>query len=84
LIFIDLDKKILAFHGVTKDALICLGNRIEMSIEEFIRISEIANFNNIKESSSMQKQCKAAFYWGLILAKEDYTTLLIKLGVKEL
>ena len=83
LVLIDLNKKVSSFHKITHEALIVLSNRVEISFGEFVQMSTIANYSNERESS-MQKQCKAAFYWGLILAKEDYTTLLIKLGVTEL
>lgn len=83
LLLIDLNKKVSAFHKITNEALIALGNRVEISLGECIQISTTSKYSNIRESS-MQKQCKAAFYWGMILAKEDYTTLLIKLGITEL
>lgn len=83
LVFVDLDKKILAFRNITREALICLGCKISVELGGFIQISDVVHYKNIKQLS-MRRQCKAAFYWGSILAKEDYTTLLIKLGVTAL
>ena len=83
LLFIDIIREIVAFREIACEALIYLANQINLSIGEFIEILDVVNYADINDAL-MQKQCKAAFYWGHVLAKEDCTTLFIKLGILEL
>lgn len=78
-----INREIVAFREITCEALIYLGNQINLSIGEFIEILDVVNYADINDAL-MQKQCKAAFYWGHVLAKEDCTTLFTKLGILEL
>lgn len=77
---INKNHQYIEFKEFTNNALIYLGNNIEVVINSHIIITELkTNFNS--ESKLYKNYCKAAYYLGVIFAKEDYKNILLKLGI---
>lgn len=68
------------FKDFTNNAIIYLGNKIEITINSHITIKDlIIDYN--KEENLYKNYCKAAYYLGVVYAKEDYKNILLKLGI---
>jgi|GEM_PF-823705 len=80
---INISERIESFLKITNDGLIYLGNEIEIEFNEYITVSKTISYTKFK-SSNDRDFYKAAYYLGLIFAKEDYRTIFLKLGVMPL
>ena len=70
--------QIAAYKNITDNAIIYLGNKISISIDDFIQISDLVKYQN--EDELLRSYCKAAFYLGIILTKEDYRNIFLRVG----
>jgi hypothetical protein len=77
---INKNNQIEAYKMITNNALILLGNQIILKIDCYITANELVSFSNEKDPI-IKEYCKAAFYWGLILSKDDYRNVYLKTGV---
>jgi len=77
------NNQIDAFREITNNALIFIGNQIELKIDTFIQIEDLIDYKK-EENPIIREYFKAAYYWGLILAKEDYRNVFVKIGVMNL
>lgn len=78
-----INEKIKNYKENTKDAILYLSNHADLKIEDFIRITEELSY--IDETDNNFKQIyKASYNMGLILAKERYIDVFLKLRITEL
>jgi hypothetical protein len=70
------------YREITNHALIYLGSRELLNMGKFASVGNTLHFR--KEPEDIREYCKAAFYLGVIFAKEDYRNLIVKLGVTNL
>lgn len=70
------------FKKITNDGLIYLGNYVELQLGLFTTLDLTIKFQ--KEDSKIREHCKASYYLGVILAKENYINTIHKLGITTL
>jgi len=73
------NNQVKEYKEFTNRALIYLGNNFNINIGEYIRIETPIRYQN--EPASTREYCKAGHYLGIILAKEDYLNVFLKLGI---
>ena len=71
---------IAAYKQITDQSLMCLNNIVEFSQDGFIYILEPISYRKCNDNDLRRDYFKAAFNWGLILAKEDHKNILLNLG----
>lgn len=76
---VGIDKKIGSFKEITNKALLVLGKKIIVTEDGFIQIECIQDYRNDEEP--LRSYYKAAFNLGLILSKEHYREIFLKIGV---
>jgi len=67
------------YHEITNRGLIYLGSIEKLDIKQFITVDTVVDLK--KEKGIRREFCKAAYYLGIILAKEDYRNVFVKLGI---
>jgi hypothetical protein len=77
---IDFSKRIDAFSKITNDGLVYLGNIEPLDVDNYISTIFSRKFQKHGESEDSDFQ-KASYYLGILLAKEDYKNIFMKLGV---
>jgi hypothetical protein len=80
---IDFSQRIRAFSGITNHGLIYLGNFQNIEINGYISTHLASKVQKTQDSYDTGFQ-KAAFYLGVLLAKEDPKNVFLKLGVMSL
>lgn len=75
---IDFSKRAEAFSKITKNGLIYLGNIEQIEFGKYITTVSSKTYQKNGDDADFQK---ASFYLGLLLAKEDYRHIMLKLGV---
>ena len=75
---IGMDKKIYAFTEVTNDALLILADKVAIGDGGYIHTSDCLDYR--KTEDSLRDYFKAAYNLGLILAKEHYREIFLKIG----
>jgi hypothetical protein len=74
------NEQVKQYHEVTNRGLIYLGNIEKLEINEFIMVAHTVEYK--KEINGISRNyCKAAYYMGVVLAKEDYRAVFVKLGI---
>ncbi|MCK4840865.1 MAG: hypothetical protein KAT04_03155, partial [Methylococcales bacterium] len=68
------------YREFTNKGLIYLANVETLKIDEFITVENIIKYKKEKHAIN-RDYCKAAYYLGGILAKEDYRNVFVKLGI---
>lgn len=76
---IQKNSQIKQYREITNRGLIFLGNIKSLEIKRFINVGEVVDFK--KAPIFRRDFCKAAYYLGVVLAKEDYRNLFVKLGI---
>lgn len=75
---IGMDRKISSFTEVTNNALLILGNKVTIDKGGYIHTSDCLDYRKMEDS--LRDCCKAAHNLGLILAKEPYREIFLKIG----
>jgi hypothetical protein len=75
-----LNQKVEAFRGITNQALIYLGNKVEVKIDKFIQIGQKIHYSQEQKPSS-KFYAKSAYNLGLIMIKEDYKSIFVKFEI---
>ena len=57
-----------------------LSNEVELEFCDYIKVSKSLKYNKFKDLNDSEFY-KAAYYLGLIFAKEDYKSILLNFGV---
>jgi len=73
------NKQTKEYDTYTSRALIYLANISEMEMGKYTKIKEKIEYQN--EPESVRSYCKAAYYLGVIFAKEDHRNIFLKLGI---
>ncbi|MFI3190454.1 hypothetical protein BCS42_12440 [Crenothrix sp. D3] len=76
---IQKNEQIKQFHEITNSGIIYLGNIENLKIGSFIVASKTIDYK--KEKGISRDYCKAAYYLGVIFAREDYRSVFVKLGI---
>lgn len=77
LVFID--DFILNSKDVTNKGLIYLNSITDVVVDEYLSVKELVDFKS--DSKIVNEYFRAAYYLGVMLAKEDYRNLYLKFGV---
>ncbi len=78
-----IEKRHALMKNLTNQSIIVLSNHYDIEIDNFIILKkEIPKYS--KEKNKVQEYYKAAHYLGVVLSKENYVDVYIKLGLKEL
>jgi len=80
---IDKDEQIDRFREITNEGFIYLSTNEKVAVGEYITIKNIINYKQENHLYLKQKY-KASYNWGYILAKEDYLTIFLKIGVTKI
>lgn len=75
---IGMDRKISAFTEVTNNALLIIGDKVTIDDGGYIYTSDCLDYR--KTEDSLRDYFKAAYNLGLILAKEHYREIFLKIG----
>jgi hypothetical protein len=73
------NEQVKHFREITNSGIIYLGNIENLKIGSFIVSSKDIDYK--KEKDIVRDYCKAAYYLGVIFAKEDYRSVFVKLGI---
>jgi len=68
------------YREFTNRGIIYLGNIETLKIDRLTSIENIIKFQKEKQDIN-RNYCKAAYYLGVIFAKEDYRNVFVKLGI---
>lgn len=75
-----LNKRVPAFKEVTNEALIYLGNNIDLDICEYIRASQRIKYQDEK-NEELRIYAKSAYNLGLMLSKDEPKSIFLKLDL---
>lgn len=78
--YANISERVRSFSKITNNGLILLGNETEIKFGENITVLKPTKYTKF-HSSTGSEFYKAAYYLGLIFAKEDSRTIFLKLGV---
>ncbi len=78
-----INDKIKDYKAISKLALIFLGNNSDLSITNFISLKKPIHYSN-QENVDLKKISKASYNLGMILGKERYLDVFLKLRITEL
>lgn len=73
------NNQIEQYREITNRGFIYLGNTVALGIGKYITVTKITNYKY--EKGINRDYCKAAYNLGVILAKEDYRNVFVKLGL---
>lgn len=76
---IQKNEQVKQFYEITNNGIIYLGNIENLKIGSFIVALKTIDYK--KENGISRGYCKAAYYLGVIFAKEDYRSVFVKLGI---
>lgn len=76
---LDKNSQVDQYREITNRGLIYLGNTIMLEIGKYITVAEVIEYKN--EKGINRDYCKAAYNLGVVLAKEDYRNVFVKLGI---
>lgn len=79
---IDKNSQYLKFKDITRRGLIYLGNYSKIKIGKYISVSKPLKYKNIADSK--KDYIKAAYYLGIIMAKEEYLNVFLKFRITNL
>lgn len=79
---VDKNSQYLNFKYVTQRGLIYLGNYNQIKIDKYISVSNPLKYKNITDSK--KDYIKAAYYLGILLAKEEYLNVFLKFRITNL
>ncbi|WP_143727315.1 three component ABC system middle component [Methanoculleus chikugoensis] len=77
---INFAERVDSFSKITRDGLIYLGTVERVDIDSYISTMKPLKYKKSSNLSDSDFQ-KASYYLGILLAKEDYKTIFLKLGV---
>lgn len=75
---IQKNEQVKQFREFTNRGIIYLGNIEELQIGSFTKVMNTVDF---KKQKTNRDYYKAAYYLGVVFAKEDYRNIFIKLGI---
>ena len=73
------NSQVKQYREFTNRGLIYLGNIETLDIGKFITVAKEIKYQD--EQGIKRVYCRAAYYLGVILAKEDYRDIFVKLGI---
>lgn len=83
-IFISLiNKKISNYRMVSKQAILFLSNTSNTEIDTYLNIEDTLDYSKIQDSD-LKQICKGAYNLGMILAKERYLDVFLKMRIFEI
>ena len=71
------------FKQITNNAFIYLGNKIDLTISNYLDIEKTIEYKN-EENIQIKNYCKSAYQLGIIFSKENYIDIFMKIGVTEI
>lgn len=74
------NNQIEQYREFTNKGIIYLANIETMKIDGFVTVKNLIKYDKEKQAIN-RDYCKAAYYLGVILAKEDYKNIFVKLGI---
>jgi len=75
----DKNNQIEQYREITNRGFIYLGNTATLGIGKYITVAQTIEYKN--EKGINRDYCKAAYNLGVVLAKEDYRNVFVKLGI---
>ncbi|WP_299546936.1 three component ABC system middle component [Seonamhaeicola sp.] len=78
-----LNEKLSDYKGITNKALIYLGNKQNISINNFISVSSPIHYTK-QENPDLMEISKASYNLGMVISKERYLDVFLKLRITEL
>lgn len=79
----NINEEIKNFKLLTKNSLIVLSNEKSININEFIKINNSIDFHT-ETDNNLKKIYKSSYNLGIIIAKENYLSVFLKLKITEL
>jgi len=79
----QINSKIKSYKKASNDAIILLGSKTKLSINEMIKCEEEMDYKKEAENE-LKRIYKAAYFLGSMLAKERYLTVFLKLRITEI
>ncbi len=73
------NNQIEQYHEITNRGVIYLGNIAKLGIGKYITVAQTIEYKD--EKGIIRDYCKAAYNLGVVLAKEDYRNVFVKLGI---
>ena len=73
------NNQIEQYREITNRGFIYLGNTVTLEIGAYITVSPTIEYKDEKDIN--RDYCKAAYSLGIVLAKEDYRNVFVKLGI---
>lgn len=71
-------KSVLAYKKATNESLILLSSRTEINISEYVSVSNVLKYEYEKDKIK-KVYGKAAYNLGVILSKEDYINVMLRI-----
>jgi hypothetical protein len=81
--FSQINSKINDYKKITKHSLIVLSSNNNLEINEYLNIGVFLDYKN-EEDLNIRNIFKSAYNLGILLAKENYLTIIKKLRINEL
>jgi hypothetical protein len=81
--FSQINSKINDYKKITKHSLLVLSSNNNLEINEYISIDFFLDYKN-EEDLNIRNIFKSAYNLGILLAKENYLTIIKKLRINEL
>lgn len=75
---IGMNDKISSFENISNRSLLIIGNKASISSGSYIKLCEVLDYR--KSPPALKKYFKAAYNLGVILGKEDYREVFLKIG----
>lgn len=72
--------KVTNYKHITNQGLVYLNSYVTLSMGANILIDTLINYKEIEADTYIKNKYKAANNWGIILAKEDYLNVILKIG----
>lgn len=76
---IGINQQSVAYKEITNKALLVIGRNVTISEDGFIEVMQTLNYKKNKEP--LRSYYKAAFNLGLVLSKEHYREIFLRIGV---
>lgn len=74
--------QVVEYKRFTNMGLVLLGNSSEICMGKFTFVKDVVRYQD--EPSEIKSYCRAAYYLGVLFAKENYLNIFLKLGITNL
>ncbi|EGQ9279881.1 hypothetical protein F7U74_00240 [Vibrio vulnificus] len=81
-IILEINELINDFRDITNHGIMYLGSKVDLKIDDYIHLDKLVDHKS--DNVYLKEYYRAAYYLGVMMSKEDYRSLFLKLEVTDI